>query len=346
MKLITYLEFGKEQIGLVINNKVYNLKLAASVKSALKMPDNMKDFLKAGPHVMSVAKDIDSLIKSGQMGTRSLEMEKLNILAPITRPSSLRDGYAFRQHVESARRNRGVEMIAEFDEYPVFYFNNHRSVVGPGEVYCMPDHFNKLDFELEWACIIGKKGINIKAEEAEGYIAGYTIMNDLSARTLQMEEMKLNLGPAKGKDFATVIGPMLVTADEVESFKIEPKEGHTGNNFNLEMTCHVNGKEVSRGNTGDMDWTFEELIERASYGTYLYPGDVIGSGTVGTGCFLELNGTGMLNDPKNFKPQWLEENDVVELEVTALGKLTNTIRRFDSDFSILARKKSVKAATH
>ena len=346
MKLITYLEFGKEQIGLIINNKVYNLKLAASVKSALKMPDNMKDFLKAGPHVMSVAKDIDNLIKSGLMGTRSLEMDKLNILAPITRPSSLRDGYAFRQHVESARRNRGVEMIQEFDEYPIFYFNNHRSVVGPGEVYCMPDHFEKLDFELEWACIIGRKGINIKAEEASGYIAGYTIMNDLSARTLQMEEMKLNLGPAKGKDFATVIGPMLVTADELESYKIPAKEGHTGSNFNLEMQCWVNGKEVSTGNTGDMDWTFEELIERASYGTYLYPGDVIGSGTVGTGCFLELNGTGMLNDPKNFKPQWLQENDIVEMEVTALGRLSNTIRRFDSDFSILARKKSAKAVTH
>ncbi len=340
MKLVTYLEFGKEQLGLVINNKVYNLKLAASVKSALKMPDNMKDFLKSGPHVMSVAKDIDNLIKTGMMGTRSLDMEKLQIMAPITRPASLRDGYAFRQHVEAARRNRGVEMIQEFDEYPVFYFNNHRSVVGPGDVYCMPDHFEKLDFELEWACIIGRKGINIKAEEAETYVAGYTIMNDLSARTLQMEEMKLNLGPAKGKDFATVIGPMLVTSDELDAYKIAPPEGHTGTNFNLEMKCWVNGLEVSSGNTGDMNWTFEELIERASYGTYLYPGDVIGSGTVGTGCFLELNGTGMLNDPKNFNPQWLKENDVVEMEVTALGRLTNTIRKFESDFSILARKKS------
>jgi fumarylacetoacetate (FAA) hydrolase len=241
MKLVTYLEFGKEQIGLVINNRVYNLKLAASVKSALKMPDNMKDFLKAGPHVMSVAREIDNLIKSGLMGTKSMEMDKLNILAPITRPASLRDGYAFRQHVEAARRNRGVEMIKEFDEYPIFYFNNHRSVIGPGEVYCMPDHFDKLDFELEWACIIGKKGINIKAEEAHSYIAGYTIFNDLSARTLQMEEMKLNLGPAKGKDFASAVGPMLVTVDELDSYKIPAKEGHTGTNYNLDMQCWVNG---------------------------------------------------------------------------------------------------------
>jgi fumarylacetoacetate (FAA) hydrolase len=323
---------------------VYNLRLAASVKTALKMPDNMKDFLKSGSHVMSVAKEIDNLIKTGLMGTKSMELEKINVLAPITRPASLRDGYAFRQHVEAARRNRGVEMIQEFDEYPVFYFNNHRSVIGPGEVYCMADHFEKLDFELEWAVVIGKKGINIKAEDAAEYIAGYTIMNDISARSLQMEEMKLNLGPAKGKDFATAIGPMLVTADELEPFKVAPPEGHIGNNYNLEMTCKVNGVEVSRGNTRDMNWTFEELIERAAYGTYIYPGDVIGSGTVGTGCFLELNGTGMLKDPANFKPQWLQENDVVELEVAELGRLSNTIRRFDSDFSILSRKKSATLA--
>ena len=346
MKLVTYLEFGKEQLGLVINNKVYNLRLAASVKTALKMPDNMKDFLKSGPHVMSVAKEIDELIKTGMMGTKSMDLDQVNVLAPITRPSSLRDGYAFRQHVASARRNRGVEMIPEFDEYPVFYFNNHRAVTGPGEIYCMPDHFDKLDFELEWAIVIGKKGINIKAEEASEYIAGYTIMNDMSARTLQMEEMKLNLGPAKGKDFATVIGPVLVTPDELEPYKIPAKEGHTGKNYNLEMKCWVNGKQVSEGNTGDMDWTFEELIERASYGTYVYPGDVIGSGTVGTGCFLELNGTGRLKDPDNFKPQWLQENDVVEMEVTELGRLSNTIRKFDSDFSILERKKSQTAAAN
>ncbi len=344
MKLITYLEFGKEQLGLVINHKVYNLKLASSVKTALKMPDNMKDFLKSGPHVMSVAKDIDNLIKTGMMGTKSVELDKISVLAPITRPSSLRDGYAFRQHVESARKNRGVEMIQEFDEYPVFYFGNHRSVFGPGEIYCMPDHFENLDFELEWACVIGKKGINIKAEDASEYIAGYTIMNDLSARRLQMEEMKLNLGPAKGKDFATVIGPMLVTADELEPHRIEPKEGHTGRNYNLKMQCWVNGQLVSEGNTNTMDWTFEELIERASYGTYIYPGDVIGSGTVGTGCFLELNGTAKLKDPVNFKPQWLHENDVIEMEVTELGKLTNTIRKFESDLSILSRKKTVAPA--
>jgi fumarylacetoacetate (FAA) hydrolase len=202
----------------------------------------------------------------------------------------------------------------------------------------MPDHFQKLDFELESSIVIGKKGRNIHASEADQYIAGFMIMNDMSARTLQMEEMVLNLGPAKGKDFSTVIGPWLVTPDELEKYETSPRAGHTGKSYNLEMVCRVNGKEVSRGNMKDMDWTFAEIIERASYGVTLFPGDVIGSGTVGTGCFLELNGTGLLNDP-NYKTQWLQENDVVEMEITALGKLTNTIRKEKTDYSILALKK-------
>lgn len=155
-----------------------------------------------------------------------------------------------------------------------------------------------------------------------------------------MEEMKLNLGPAKGKDFSTVIGPMLVTADELEPFNIPCKEGHTGHAYNLEMKCWVNGMQVSQGNMGDMDWTFAEIIERASYGVNLQPGDVIGSGTVGTGCFLELNGTGKLTDP-NYEEQWLQEGDVVEMEITGLGKLSNTIVRDESDFSLLELKKNI-----
>src|SRR5439155_22904047 len=118
---------------------------------------------------------------------------------------------------------------------------------------CMPEHFQKLDFELVAAIVIGKKGRNIRASEADEYIAGYTTMNDMSARTLQMEEMLLNLGPAKGKDFSTVIGPWLVTPDELESYKVPAKQGHIGNAFNLSMNCMVNGKEVSRGNMKDMD---------------------------------------------------------------------------------------------
>ena len=150
--------------------------------------------------------------------------------------------------------------------------------------------------------------------------------------------MLLNLGPAKGKDFSTVIGPWLVTPDELEKYKIAPKENHTGNNYNLKMSCIVNGVEVSSGNMGDMDWTFAEIIERCAYGVDIFPGDVIGSGTVGTGCFLELNGTGKLNYP-NYAVQWLQEGDVVEMTVDGLGCLSNSIRKVDSDFSILDLKK-------
>jgi fumarylacetoacetate (FAA) hydrolase len=204
----------------------------------------------------------------------------------------------------------------------------------------MPDHFEKLDFELEAAIVINRPCRNIAAAEADEYIAGLMIMNDMSARTLQMEEMKLNLGPAKGKDFATCIGPMLVTLDELQDYEVPCLPDHTGKSWNLPMTCTVNGIPVSQGNLRDMTWTFAEIIERCSYGVNLYPGDVIGSGTVGTGCFLELNGTGKLQDA-GYTEQWLQAGDAVELEIEGLGKLSNTIVRENSDMSILALKKNV-----
>jgi fumarylacetoacetate (FAA) hydrolase len=296
----------------------------------------MNEFLWGGEELMERAHKVNNGIKDGSIVGR--EEVFFEILAPVPHPTSCRDGYAFRQHVAAARRNRGVEMIKEFDSYPIFYFTNHNAVQGPGEVECMPDHFEKLDFELEVAAVIGKKGRNIRASEADEYIAGYCIMNDMSARTLQMEEMLLNLGPAKGKDFSTVIGPWLVTPDELTEHLVAAKANHVGNNYNLQMKCWVNGVEVSSGNVADMDWTFAEIIERCAYGADVLPGDVIGSGTVGTGCFLELNGTGLLND-KSYPVQWLKDGDVVEMEITGLGRLHNTIKKVDTDFSILALKK-------
>jgi len=153
-----------------------------------------------------------------------------------------------------------------------------------------------------------------------------------------MEEMLLNLGPAKGKDFSTAIGPMLVTLDELQPYEVPCKDGHKGKSWNLKMTCKVNGIQVSEGNLADMDWTFAEILERCAYGVNLYAGDIIGSGTVGTGCFLELNGTGKLNDP-NCTEQWLQNGDVVEMEIDGLGLLKNTIVADENDFSILALKK-------
>jgi fumarylacetoacetate (FAA) hydrolase len=269
-----------------------------------------------------------------------LDVSKVKLLSPVPHPTSCRDGYAFRQHVEAARRNRGVEMIPEFDQYPIFYFTNHNAVFGPGDIMIEDDHLKSLDFELEAAIVISKKGKNIPAEKADEYIAGYVVMNDFSARVLQMEEMKLNLGPAKGKDFASSFGPWLVTPDELEKYKVVSP---SGNKYDLPMHAVHNGKIVSRGNMKDMNWTFAELIERASYGVELLPGDVIGSGTVGTGCYLELNGTWALEAKakgESFSPVWLRNGDTIELEITGLGKLTNKIVKSQESNSILAKKKN------
>jgi fumarylacetoacetate (FAA) hydrolase len=334
MKLVTYLKNGIEQLSFLVNGKLYDSHAANS-----KLPNTMKEMLNNWEGLADEAKATDEDLKSGKLTMEaSASFDEATILAPVPQPTSCRDGYAFRQHVAAARRNRKVDMIAEFDQYPIFYFTNHNAVQGPGDIRCMPDHFQKLDFELEAAIVIGKKGRNIKAEDADQYIAGYMIMNDMSARTLQMEEMLLNLGPAKGKDFSTVIGPMLVTPDELEQYRISAKPNHVGNSYDLKMVCRVNGVQVSEGSVGDMDWTFAEIIERCAYGVDILPGDVIGSGTVGTGCFLELNGTGLLNDP-NYKVQWLQPGDVVEMEIEGLGLLKNTIVAEKTDFSLLKLKK-------
>jgi fumarylacetoacetate (FAA) hydrolase len=336
MKLATYLNAEEgEQLALLIDNVLYDIDLIHP-----DIPNTINMFLNYWDELLPIVQAGELAIREGRRvpAGKVVPVAEASLLAPVPLPSSCRDGYAFRQHVAAARRNRKVPMIPEFDQYPVFYFTNHHSIKGPGDVLCMPDHFEKLDFELEVAIVISRHGRNITASEADDYIAGLMIMNDLSARTLQMEEMLLNLGPAKGKDFATVTGPWLVTLDELGEFETPCKEGHTGKSWNLRMQCRVNGIQVSDGNLADMDWTFAELIERASYGVDLYPGDIIGSGTVGTGCFLELNGTGRLADP-DYPEQWLQENDVVELKVDGLGILSNTMVREDSDLSLLKNKK-------
>lgn len=331
MKIVSYIHKGHQLLGVLEGHNLYSAQ-----ELDKNLPNDIIAWLNMGEKGHQL---LHTALEKVQK--REIQVEPVvdyQLLAPVPRPTSCRDGYAFRQHVAAARRNRGVEMIKEFDQYPIFYFTNHQAIQGPGDIYCMPDHFEQLDFELEVAIVIGKEGKNIQAKDADAYIAGFTIMNDLSARKLQMEEMLLNLGPAKGKDFSTVIGPWLVTPDELKPFLVAPKKGHTGNNYNLSMKCWVNNQLVSEGNMADMDWTFAEIIERSSYGVTLYPGDVIGSGTVGTGCFLELNGTGKLNNPQ-YQPQWLKEGDVVKMTIDGLGTLENTIRAEQTDWSILALKK-------
>lgn len=335
MKLVSYLKGDIEHLALLLHQQVYDM---SDLHDSL--PGTTAQFLKNWEDNLLLVAIAGKLLKEDKMDkSKGKNISEVKLIAPVPFPTSCRDGYAFRQHVAAARKNRKVPMIPEFDQYPVFYFTNHNSIKGPGEITCMPDHFEKLDFELEAAIVICKHGRNVKAAEADKYIGGLMIMNDLSARRMQMEEMLLSLGPAKGKDFATVIGPWLVTTDELEQFVVPAKENHIGKSWDLKMSCSVNGIKVSEGNLRDMDWTFAEIIERASYGVDLFPGDIIGSGTVGTGCFLELNGTGKLNDP-NYKEQWLQPGDEVVMQIDQLGALQNTIIAEDTDWSILKHKKS------
>ncbi len=336
MRFISFLRKEKERIGIVCESKIYDLAKAAKGIN-INLPSKMGKFLKNWESNLTLALKVEKAIKKGKIKNCIIRNPKL--LSPISKPVSVRDGYAFRQHVETARRNRGVEMIPEFDQFPVFYFSNHNAVFGEGDVVVETDHLNKLDFELECAIVISKQGKNITAKDADNYIAGFMIMNDLSARSLQMEEMKLNLGPAKGKDFATTLGPYLVTSDELEQYKINTP---FGNKYDLEMKAFHNGIQVSSGNLKDMNWTFAQIIERASYGVELYPGDVIGSGTVGTGCFLELNGTKMLEARQKgdeYNSVWLTTGDTIELEITSLGKLKNKIVKVKKDYSISKKRK-------
>src|SRR5665213_2720604 len=335
MKLITYRQNNHEQLGFIYQDHVFERR---SVDG--RIAGSMLTFLREWELYMQLAAGAEQRLRDFPvLLSTALPIGEIEWLAPVPRPPSLRDGYAFRQHVESARTNRKLPMIPQFDEYPVFYFGNHHSVTGPGEIICMPDHLDKLDFELEVAVVICRRGRNIRAKDADAFIGGLMIMNDFSARTLQREEMLLNLGPAKGKDFATALGPWLVTLDELKPFEVPYKRDHTGKTWNLKMTASVNGKQLSEGNLSDMDWTFAEIIVRASYGVDLHPGDVIGSGTVGTGCLLELNGTAKLNI-RDYQEQWLQPGDEISLSVEGLGRLTNTIMKEETDFSILNLKKN------
>jgi len=258
-----------------------------------------------------------------------IDASATTLLAPLPRPVAMRDGYAFRQHVATARRNRGLDMIPEFDLFPVTYFTNHQAVVGPGPLEVHEHHLLRLDYELEIAVVTGRPLRNCSLEEADAAIFGYTIMNDWSARHLQMEEMKLSLGPAKGKDFATALGPWLVTKDELDLERTP--EGEV---LHAAMTAAVNGKLLSRGDADSMNWTFAQILQRCAYGVRLHPGEVLGSGTVGTGCLLELNGSRITDN------LWIQEGDEVVLEVAGLGRLANRVVKTagpDLPVSLVAR---------
>ena len=255
----------------------------------------------------------DINIQSHSVGGKPIAflMNEVQLLAPVPDPQSFRDFYAFEQHVRAARKLRGLEMHPDWFRIPIFYFSNPAAIYGHGSEIPYPRKTNELDFELEFAVIIAGAGSDIPSKDADRHIAGYTICNDWSARDLQREEMAMSLGPAKGKDFATSFGPYMVTPDELEDAWDE------NGKLNLRMTCHVNGTLISDGNTDDLYHPFKDMIERASMNTKLLSGDYLGSGTVGTGCILELR-------PENTSG-WIKKGDVVTLEVKRLGVLENKI---------------------
>ena len=241
------------------------------------------------------------------------ELDAVRLCAPIPRPPTVRDFYAFEQHVRTARQRRGLEMEPDWYELPVFYFSNPYAIGGPDADVAIPPGSNDMDYELEVAAVVGRGGADLDPEDAEKRVAGYCVMNDWSARDVQRREMKLSMGPVKGKDFATSIGPVLVTPDELE-------DARRGRSYDLTMTASVNGVEYSRASLADIFWSFGEMIAYASRGTRVEAGDVIGSGTCGTGCILELS---MVHGAERYP--WLRPGDVVELSVDRLGTLRNRV---------------------
>ena len=225
--------------------------------------------------------------------------------------ASLRDFYAFEAHVKTCRAHRGLAMIPQWYEVPVFYFSNPIAIIGDGDTVFAPLGSQALDYELELACVIGTKASNLPADDsALSCVAGFTIMNDWSARDIQRVEMAVGLGPSKSKDFATTLGPKIVPFDALLPHY---RDGH----LHLEMSAYVNGKRYSHGNAGTMHWTWPQLLAHASRDTELQPGDVLGSGTVGTGCILELTPEAVGG--------WLKPGDEVRLEIEGIGSITNTV---------------------
>ena len=301
MKFVTfYNQDGQMRAGWLNGDRVIDMKIAS--KGVL--PDNMAEFIKNNKKYTKMVKGLND-----STDLPSYSLEEIRLTAPLPNPVTFRDFVAFETHVKNATKRSGDTVAPEWYEMPIFYFSNPNAMRGSGEEVKRPSKCVRLDYELELACIIGKEGRNIKADEAEEYIFGYTILNDWSARDIQMKEMKVLLGPAKGKDFATSIGPYLLTKDELERYKIEGR-------FDLTMTASVNGEILSTGNFKDIHYTFGEMIERASEEVTLYPGDLIGSGTVGFGCIMELG-------PEVHR--FLEPGDEVELSITGLGTLKNRI---------------------
>jgi fumarylacetoacetate (FAA) hydrolase len=295
-----------EKLNIPVQRTIRNLPALLTIRDLISRAPKLLDDLQ------SLSWRIFNRVEPEQVQKFMGRAEDAMLKTPIPDPPTLRDFYAFEDHVKTARARRGLPMPQEWYEFPAFYYSNPHVIYGPGNEIPCPSYTKNLDYELEVACVIGRGGIDIPEAEAESHIAGYTIMNDWSARDVQVGEMKIGLGPAKAKDFATSLGPWLVTPDELQDKRTGP------GSFSLKMTARVNGKPLSSGNMDKMHWTFPQMIARASQSVKLHPGEVFGSGTVGTGSLLELG--------PEVHP-WLKPGDIVELEIERLGVLRNKIIR-------------------
>lgn len=280
------------------------------------IPPNMRGFIEGGQYSLEEARKVltfaekewnlqEAIRFRGENGENLLfHRSNVRLKAPLPNPNSLRDFLAFEAHTKTGYERRGQPMPEQWYKIPVYYKGNHRSIIGPDEPVVWPRFTQKLDYELELGCVIGKQGRDISESNAKSFIFGFMVLNDFSARDIQMEEMICRLGPAKGKDFATAIGPYIVTADEIP----DPR--------NLRMMARINGELWSDGNAGTSHWTWEQMIAHVSNEEDLYPSDILGSGTVGGGCGYELD-------------RWIQPGDVIELEIEGLGKLRNPVVTHD-----------------
>jgi 2-keto-4-pentenoate hydratase/2-oxohepta-3-ene-1,7-dioic acid hydratase in catechol pathway len=278
------------------------------------VPSTMRKLLEGGPTAMERARRALNYAASkggrlqglrGETIVHSFDKQSgsargVSLMAPLPNPGSLRDFIAFEDHIAATSKKRGQPIPPEWYKAPVYYKGNHRTIIGPDEDLRWPLETTKLDYELELACVIGRAGKDIPEHDAASYIAGYTIMNDFSARDIQFQEMACRLGPAKGKDFATAIGPCLVTPEEITDLDA------------VTMIARVNGEVWSKGRFGTIHWSFPQMIAHVSRGEAVYPGDLFGSGTVGGGCGLEMD-------------RYLKPGDVVELEIQPIGILRNRV---------------------
>ncbi len=328
MKLVSYLDSESSRqprFGALVGAAVVDPGAASSWAQIAcgipreEVPHSLSEFINAGPEkwdytaqvLAEVARSGDPLALNGsQLVALAVPLAQVRLLPPI-QPLTLRDAYAFEQHVRKASENRGRTVPEEWYRFPVFYYTNSNTIYGTDTEVPYPRYTKSLDYELEIAAVIGKSGKDLDPTEAANTIFGFTIFNDWSARDIQRAEMKAGLGPAKGKDFASSLGPCIVTLDEL----VDCATGRPGV-YDLAMLARVNGEERSRGNFKDIYWSFGDIIARASQECSIFPGDVIGSGTVGTGCLLELT--------KGEGP-WLREGDVVELEIEKIGVLRNVV---------------------